>query len=174
MKKKQSNLFNSINLNVLDYILSFFKKTLINIEIPKENNDLYYSGLIRQISRAYLHFDFAPYDAFGWAIENVINQLAWNVYMQTSETGGEIKIYDQQWQPKIFDSHKMENNNGSYGFKESVVKNIRSISIQPEVGDLVLFNSRNFHEVLSASDTKRISISSFLGQFSDGNWIAWS
>lgn len=175
--KNQKKIFDAVKFDVLNSVFEFFEKTMGKIEIAKEGEYSYFAGLIRQIRRAYLHFDYAPYDGYSWSNHDIINQFAWNVYLKTPDNGGEAVVFNKMWQPYMLDDHKLINeNNGSYGFDYKIVEGCSCVKIKPNAGDLVLFNSRNFHEVLDNKEDNinRISLSSFMGQKYNGQWIAWS
>jgi len=134
----------------------------------------YFAGLIRQIDNsAKKHFDFAPYDAKGWAIEQVTKQVAWNIYLEMPDQGGETVVYNQPWLPDKFERFLLEGHSGSYGFSDACVEGAQAIVIKPRVCDLWLFNTRNFHEVLGSSGP-RITVSSFVGQTAPREYVMWS
>lgn len=129
----------------------------------------YFAGLIRHINVALLHIDFAQLDAPDWEIGNIISQLAWNLYVKAPNQGGVCKVYNRQWQPED-EKFKIS---GSYGYNHSLVAKSEVKENMPVVGDLVIFNSRNFHEVLPGVG-ERITISSFIGKMPEGDLIFWS
>ncbi|MDZ8189306.1 MAG: hypothetical protein RMX96_31265 [Nostoc sp. ChiSLP02] len=129
----------------------------------------YFAGLIRQINIALLHIDFAQLDAPNWRIGNITSQLVWNLYVKAPSQGGICKVYNRQWQPKD-EKYKIPD---SYGYDSSLVANSEVKHNIPLIGDLVIFNSRNFHEVLPGIG-ERITISSFIGQMPGGDLVFWS
>ncbi|MEH2050565.1 2OG-Fe(II)-dependent halogenase WelO5 family protein [Nostoc sp.] len=129
----------------------------------------YFAGLIRQINVALLHIDFAQLDAPDWEIGNVTSQLVWNLYVKAPSQGGICKVYNRQWQPED-EKYKIP---GSYGYDFSLIANSQVKHNIPLTGDLVIFNSRNFHEVLPGIG-ERITISSFIGQMPRGDLVFWS
>lgn len=136
----------------------------------------YFYGLIRNMGGAAdLHFDYAPYDAPNWFVGKITNQIAWNVYVKLPEEGGETIVYDKIWEPNIYEKFLAGSNTGSYGFKKEVIEDVDYLKIKPSVGDLLFFNSRNFHEVLSSTGKDRFSISCFIGQINDQkSLLLWS
>ena len=133
----------------------------------------YFAGLIRQINQAHLHFDFAKFDAPGWYISGIGQQLSWNIYVSVPQRGGELVVHELPWKQEIYEKFLMPGHSGSYGFEEELVSNVRRVDIAPAIGDLVIFNTRNFHQV-KAGEGKRISISSFFGKHSNGKIVFWS
>lgn len=134
----------------------------------------YFAGLIRQINNsAKKHFDFAPYDAKGWAIQDVTKQIAWNIYLEMPEHGGETVVYNRPWQPHMYEKFLLEGHHGSYGFSDAAVEGSQAIVIKPRTCDLWLFNTRNFHEVKGSSGP-RITMSSFIGKTNKDAFVMWS
>ncbi|HEY1353511.1 MAG TPA: 2OG-Fe(II) oxygenase [Ktedonobacteraceae bacterium] len=144
----------------------------VDVAHEEESNQRYFAGLIRIIGRTRLHFDWAPHDAQDWAIGRISAQLAWNIYLQASERGGTTRVYHRAWQ------HEDEcyREPGSYAFDPALVQNAAYIEIAPRTGELVLFNSRNYHEVEKTEGARqRLSISSFVGLLKPGQRLAlWS
>ena len=129
----------------------------------------YFAGLIRHINIALLHLDFAQLDAPNWGIGNITSQLAWNLYVKAPSQGGVCKVYNRQWQPED-EKYKTP---GSYGYDYSLVATSEVKHNIPLTGDLVIFNSRNFHEVVPAIG-ERITICSFIGKMPGGDLFFWS
>lgn len=153
---------------LIDKLTNISKK---NVSIAKSHSgDSYYAGLIRRIeSGTELHIDFSPAEQKGWEICDVIKQLAWNFYLQVGEEGtGIITIYNRAW--NIEDDQFKE---GSYGFSQQVVEGFNFVQIMPERGDLILFNTRNYHTV-SPSEGTRITVTSAIGELPSGELIFWS
>lgn len=174
-KLKRDTVYNVGGVNLLKKVMSSLSEELEEeVDIAKEPQyGDYFAGLIRQISTAYLHFDFAQYDAPGWFIQQIENQLSWNIYFGTPKEGGELVVYNQPWQPNIFEQFQLPGHSGSYGFNNYFVKERQYFTIKPDAGDLWIFNTRNFHEVLP-SDGRRYTNSSFIGQLKNGKFILWS
>ena len=65
----------------------------------------------------------------------------------------------------------------SYGLARDIVAGAPSLRYRPTAGDVVLFNTRNPHEVAGGTavgDGSRISIGSFVGRMPDGRLVMWS
>lgn len=135
----------------------------------QENIGSYFAGLVRQIRTALLHVDWGPLDAPGWEIGGIDAQLAWNIYLKAPFGGGECVVYNRQWRATD-ERLKLPD---SYGYCDSVVAGAERLHLVPRVGDLVLFNSRNFHEVRATME-ERITISSFVGRKRNGDICLWS
>lgn len=145
--------------------------TASQVGIAQENEQLgqYFAGLIRHINVALLHVDFAQLDAPDWEIGHCVAQLAWNLYLKVPKHGGECVVHNRQWCVND-EQYKLP---CSYSYDTNLVKNSEAKYITPVLGDLVLFNSRNFHQVLPG-DGERITMSSFIGKMPTGNLVFWS
>lgn len=130
----------------------------------------YYAGLIRRIENGTLiHVDYAPTEQNAWEVCDVISQLSWNLYLRVSDPNeGNTRIYNKQWEI----GHRRFRE-GSYGYSPEVVKGCESAVFEPTVGDLVIFNTRNFHAVESTKG-ERVTVTSALGLMPDGKLILWS
>lgn len=140
------------------------------VEIAREaGHGPYFAGLVRRIHLdASLHVDFAEVDAAGWSIADVTRQLAQNLFLAAPETGGECVVYNRPWSPQDEAAKTSE-----LYFDPGLVAGAESWRIEPALGDLVLINTRNLHEVAACSGT-RITLSHFLGTKPDGRLVAWS
>ncbi|MBD2562854.1 MULTISPECIES: 2OG-Fe(II)-dependent halogenase WelO5 family protein [Nostoc] len=130
----------------------------------------YYAGLIRKIERGTkLHIDYAPLEQSKWEIGTVIYQLSWNLYLKFSPSNhGQTRIYDRQWQPGD-DQYKLD----SYGYGDTVIADADAIAFQPYVGDVFIFNTRNYHTV-EPMDGQRVTFTSAIGLLPNGEIILWS
>lgn len=130
----------------------------------------YYAGLVRRIEQGTkLHVDYAPAEQKGWEICSVRHQLTWNLYLKVDASpSGHTSVYCRQWRPE--DNRFKE---GSYGFNRKVVAGSEHATFQPAVGEVVLFNTKNYHEV-AASLGERITVTSAIGETLQGDLILWS
>lgn len=115
-----------------------------------------------------IHVDFAPQDSAGWAIGGSQNQLAWNLYIDIPQQGGELLIWDKQWQPAD-DIFQVD---GNYYYDEAVVAGQNRLSIKPQRGEILLINTRNFHAV--ADSDNRFAFGSFIACLGEGSMMLWS
>jgi hypothetical protein len=168
--KKRDNIVNSCKFDPLKLIFDLFENEGMKIKVMKEEDYCdYYVGLFRFFdpgASALIHFDYAPYDGRNWAIEKITQQISFNLYLQLPKTGGEIVVYNKQWEKEKYDKFKIPQSVASYGYNYDLVKEIEFFEYAPQVGDLYFFNSRNFHEVKKGDDY-RFSMSSFIGREND-------
>lgn len=133
----------------------------------------YFAGLVRiTIGGIRIHCDWGPQDGAGWSIEGVTGQLAWNIYYDLTESGGETTTYRQPWTPALEEYADPS----AFGYYLPVaVEQVNRQVIAPRRGELVLINSRNLHSVAAAVGAgTRISASSFIGAMPDGSLALWS
>ncbi|MBX9769401.1 MAG: 2OG-Fe(II) oxygenase [Bdellovibrionales bacterium] len=134
----------------------------------EESIGSYFAGTFRNVMTVgHLHFDYAPFEAKGWNIDTVDSQLSWNLYLN-QPIGGKLRVYNRFYNPK---DEKLRVKN-EYYYQRSIIGNCEQFSYVPRVGDLVLFNSRNIHEVEPVTGN-RYSLSSFIGR-TDRSLILWS
>jgi len=97
-----------------------------------------------------------------------LQQYAWNIYLSDPGEGGECVVYNKPWE-KADDQYIK---GATYGYDHEVVKGAESIKIKPEPGMLLLFNSRNFHEVLK-STKPRLSLGGHVGRLTPSEYQLW-
>lgn len=127
---------------------------------PSEWNRPYGVGVIRRITTALPHVDWAPMDGGDWAVAGLSAQLALNVFLQVpEEAGGDTIVYRRPWTPDL-EEHRQP---GSYWYRPESLEGVERAVVRPRAGDLMIFSSRNVHEVrpVSASVADRLTLSSF-------------
>jgi hypothetical protein len=131
----------------------------------------YFAGLVRRIEDGtMLHVDYAPAEHPAWCVGQVRCQLAWNVYVELeSPEAGWTHIFNRPWQPAL-EGFKIPD---SYGYRRDLLDGVEQFSYRPALGDLFLFNTRNFHEV-APGNGNRMTINSAVGLFEDGALLLWS
>jgi hypothetical protein len=156
---------------VIDAIATSTHRNVGVFEEPEFGN--YFAGAFRSFrGHGRLHADHAPSHIHQpWAVTEIERQMTWNVYYSMLNTGGDLVIYDT--------IHTAQNDTmkvpGDYYFPYEVLENDRAhFRIKPRVGDLIIFNTQNFHEVLGNTDGRRISQTSFIGLKKDASLGLWS
>jgi len=115
-----------------------------------------------------VHVDFASQDSAGWAIAEAGAQLAWNFYLRVPAEGGELLLWDKQWQPED-DRYQVDDN---YFYDEAVVRDARMVRVSVSPGEVIIINSRNFHAVSDVQD--RLAFGSFISIFEGDRLRLWS
>ncbi|MHC5731402.1 MAG: 2OG-Fe(II)-dependent halogenase WelO5 family protein, partial [Nostoc sp.] len=99
----------------------------------------------------------------------IITQLSWTLYLKLSPNNhGKTCIYDRRWQPSD-EQYKLD----SYGYSDTVIADVDMISFQPYIGDVLLFNTSNFHYV-EPMNGQRVAFTSMIGLLPNGEIIFWS
>ncbi|MGW4803026.1 L-gamma-glutamyl-L-propargylglycine hydroxylase BesE [Kitasatospora sp. NPDC004272] len=130
-----------------------------------------FGGTLREINAgALIHFDDInrefPTTAFD---QEVIAQLAFNVWVSVPAAGGQTTVWRHRWEPAD------EMYRQDYGYRGETVAHCQSVSLTPQLGDGLLFNPANFHAVEKSSPGgRRIAFAFFLGLTTTGQLIAWS
>ena len=143
--------------------------------IASENDASYFAGIIRAVKRSPLHNDFAPRDFPKWAIGDITQQFAWNLYLRSPASGdGKVVVYKRNWVPE--DTRFKHQSADMMGYRYEIIKGVPSLALDPLEGRLVFFKTSNYHEVLESSgDITRISASSFIGmKDASSPLILWS
>lgn len=133
----------------------------------------YFAGAFRSFrGHGKLHVDHAPsHIQQPWAVTEIKRQMTWNLYYTRLNSGGELVIYDTIHTPQN-EPMKVP---GEYYFPYEVLERPDCISLVPEVGDLIIFNTQNFHEILGNNGGgHRISQTSFIGLKQDDSLGLWS
>lgn len=164
---KRKDIFSKV-LNPIDKIMGAFSQKL-NPQIALEqgmDNCPYFSGLMRIMGvESTLHYDYAPNQVNDWWISDLDEQFGAILYLQMPLSGGGLKIYNHPWviEDEKFNNDKIEK--GPFGFDSSFLENETSINVMPSAGDLIVFRTKNFHEVekMVLDENKyRITVGSFI------------
>lgn len=142
---------------------------------PELDQARYFAGLIRAMgAKSTLHFDYAPKQLPGWSVADADEQFGLVLYLQMPEAGGALNIYDHPWTPED-ESHNNDHvEKGTFGFDEDFLGDTPYASVLPSEGDLVVFRTRNFHQVDEIhSDRPRLGLTTFMSQQA-GALALWS
>jgi hypothetical protein len=144
------------------------------IEIASEGGRPYFAGIIRSTSdKIDLHVDWAPVNSPDYAIGAIDSQLGWNFFAEELESGGHTTVHNVPWNPHVEPGVIPK----SYGLERQLVEGSRSFTYRPTAGDVVIFNTRNPHEIAPGTAKpggSRVSIGSFVGRMPDGSLVLWA
>jgi hypothetical protein len=144
------------------------------IGVAREKFGQYYAGIIRQASDGVdLHADFAPFNAPHYLIGTIDAQLGWNFYAEELVSGGETTVHHAPWAPEMRAGEIPK----SYDLPRETVAGAETFTFTPDLGDVVIFNTRNPHEIAggeAAPGRERISIGSFIGRLPNRDLVMWS
>jgi len=171
IRQVQDRIF-ARSFNPLERFLSHMR-THVAADVRVARNDEgaeYYAGLIRRIEKGtLLHVDFAPGEQPDWEVGLIEDQLVWNLYLRVSNSSsGRTHIFNREWTSE--DNRLKE---GIYGYNRSVVHGCDEAVFMPHVGDVIIFNTRNFHYV-EPTDGERVAFTSAIGRTKDDAFILWS
>ena len=137
------------------------------VTLAEDEYGPYFAGIIRFASAGIdLHADYAPFNMPGYAVADITAQLAWNLFVEAPTTGGVTTVHNSPWTPTLQDDAPPK----SYGLPREDVASAETFDYRAAVGDVVIFNSRNPHEVSpgGAAETQgRLQIGSFVGRRPD-------
>ena len=110
---------------------------------------------VRSLPGAPLHTDWIVRELPTFeAFDGLLDQFAWNVYLKVGESGGQTLIYD------------------TTNPATAALMDAATAEIIPQVGELILFRSRNVHAV-NATLGDRLTISGFWGPCVTGDIRYW-
>lgn len=144
------------------------------VGVAREDMGDYFAGIIRFASEGVaLHADWAPVNSPTYDIGRIDGHLGWNFFAEELESGGLTTVHNAPWDPKVEPGEIPK----SYGLDRALVEGAPTATYRPTAGDVVLFNTRNPHEIsggTAAPGGSRISIGSFVGRMPDGQLVLWA
>lgn len=148
-----------------------------SVEIARDPGGRLYSATIIRSSNEglTLHADFAPYQAPQLTVTTCTAQLAWNFYAEVPDSeGGHTTLHNRPWTwTRRQDGEIAEN----YPLAREQVEGAETFTFKPREGEIIIFNSRNPHEVIPVVDAKgkdRIAMATFIGRMPSGDLRLWS
>lgn len=136
----------------------------------------YYAGIIRLASQGVdLHVDYAPFNTLDYAISQIDAQLGWNFFAEDPGAGGLTTIHNAPWNPARIEGEIPQ----SYDLDHKIVEGASAFTYSPTAGDVVIFNTRNPHEISAGAKgadpaKDRVSIGSFIGRMPDRSLVLWA
>ncbi|MCK6545381.1 2OG-Fe(II) oxygenase [Myxococcota bacterium] len=129
----------------------------------------YFAGIIRRINTGVdLHADCCRRTDPRWQIHGNVAQLSLNVYL-TDFTGGACVVHDRLRE----EADDVTVPRGSYVYDRALVRGASAARLQPKKGELLMINSRCFHEVEPAT-SDRVTFAAFVGLLPDGRFVVWA
>lgn len=151
------------------------QKTDYSIAVADEPDyGSYFAGIIRILCGGNnVHIDFAPQFAKDHVVGEVTAQLTWNVYVDEPRSGGETIIWNKPWIP----TGNPEEDSKYPHFTREELQDVDSFVFKAQAGDVMIFNSRNPHQVEITTDVQklnRIGAGSFIGRAGARDLVLWS
>lgn len=101
----------------------------------------------------------------------LLGQIAGNIYLKMPPSGGEITLWSQELSQA---EYACLQTSGSYGIDPSKLPP-PLVTLTPEPGELILFNSRRMHAVTNSRGGQRVTWSCFIGlKLNEKPLIMWS
>ncbi|MFF4935004.1 putative 2OG-Fe(II) oxygenase [Streptomyces griseofuscus] len=140
------------------------------VEYARSGGRPMFAGMIREVSNgAKLHFDEITRESPGLLDETPASFVTLNWYLDMPTSGGEVSVYRHRWRPAD------ERYRDRYGYAPEAVAGEPFVTVRPEAGDAVLFDSRNLHSIKQiAGEGRRVTLSFFLGITGRGPLHMWS
>lgn len=148
-----------------------------DVKIAQDPGGRAYSATIIRSSNEglALHADFAAYQAPQLTVTACTAQLAWNFYAEVpAGDGGHTVVYNSPWTWQRTEADEVAEN---YPLARSQVEGAESFTFRPREGEVMMFNSRNPHEVIpvaAPNGKDRIAMATFIGRMPDGGLRLWS
>lgn len=133
-----------------------------------------FAGIIRLASNGIgRHVDWAPINTPDYAISGIDGQLGWNLFVESPGAGGVTTVHNRPWNVEV---EPGKDPPMSYGLDDGHIADSESFAYAPVTGDVVIFNSRNPHEVSAGvpGGGDRLQIGSFVGRLPGGDMVLWS
>lgn len=144
------------------------------VELANEGGREYFAGIIRSTSdKIDLHVDWAPVNSPDYVIGAIDAQLGWNFFAEELESGGHTTVHNNPWDPEVVPGEIPK----SYGLDRALIKGAPNFVYRATTGDVVIFNTRNPHEIAPGTakpDGSRVSIGSFVGRMPDNRLVLWA
>ncbi|GAA2785297.1 hypothetical protein GCM10010441_07820 [Kitasatospora paracochleata] len=129
-----------------------------------------FGGTLREMNAgALVHYDDLNREfPTGLFDQELLAQLAFNVWVSVPAAGGATTVWRHRWEPA--DEQYLQ----AYGYRAEAVEHYQRVDLAPRIGDGLLFNPANFHAVEPNPGGRRIAFAFFLGLTITGQLIAWS
>ncbi|MGB3204477.1 MAG: hypothetical protein WBB28_05770 [Crinalium sp.] len=119
-------------------------------------------------------------DVMGWGFlgsykdkPNLINNIAANVYLRTSESGGEIMLWDEWPTQSEYNIERKIDEPVIVGDHKKITQ--PKLEIRPNLGDLILFNSMRIHAVKKIETGVRMTWGCLIGYSgADDPLVIWT
>ncbi|MCP9944206.1 2OG-Fe(II) oxygenase family protein [Streptomyces somaliensis] len=130
-----------------------------------------FGGTLREINAGLLtHYDDINREfPDGLFDQDVVAQLAFNLYVSVAPGGGATTVWRHRWEPAD------EGHREAYGYRPGAVAGCQRVDLPPHPGDALLFDPAHFHAVEpNRGAGRRIAFAFFLGLTTRGRLVVWS
>jgi len=144
------------------------------VHVAREDLGKYFAGIVRLATGGLeLHADWAPLNGPDYGIARIDGQIGWNLFAESLPFGGDTLVCNAPWDPPVQPGAIPE----SYPLDHAIVEGAPSLRYEATLGDVVLFNTRNPHQVFgndASAGCMRVTIGSFVGRMPDRSLVLWS
>jgi hypothetical protein len=138
----------------------------------------YFAGGVKtRVDGSALHFDFVPHLVPDYQIGRITDQFSWNLYLAVPARTGSTTLFNAP----VSDTDGRTAMATAAGWNNLInpsrLAGSEHYTFQPQVGEAVLFNTRNPHtiEVNNPDPGElRIQIGSFIGRMNNNELVLWS
>ena len=167
------NLF-SKTISPIDKMHQILEKIFEKKISTATEDNMNYSDCVIRIHKngdsVHIHRDNCNFEMPEYVVSKYQHQLSAILYLQSPQSGGELKIYDKHWCKD--DEFQRQ---PDFGYSSTVVDGFDHITISPIPGNLVLLNPNFYHKIESVFGTKhRISIGFFFAESSENDLSCWN
>lgn len=168
-------VFDAANFNPLQRLIELLRSHwTASVDIANEYGKPYFAGIVRSTcDKIDLHADWAPINSPDYAIGAIDGHLGWNFFAEELQSGGHTIVYNSPWDPEVTTGEIPK----SYGLDRSLAEGAPCFTYSPTAGDVVIFNTRNPHEIAPGTAKpggSRVSIGSFVGRMPDNRLVLWA
>jgi hypothetical protein len=137
------------------------------LAFDEEYHQYYSPGVISiQTKGSKLHVDHVKYESYDWSLTDISAQFSCVLYLQVPESryGGQLEIYNRCWREEDIKFEFSQNPKIRTGVDEKIIESCSKIEFQPQIGDLLIFNTSYYHRILKTEANQlRITSLSFFG-----------
>ncbi|MEO8544884.1 MAG: hypothetical protein ABI434_14945 [Burkholderiaceae bacterium] len=168
-------VFDAANFNPLQRVIDLLRTHWdASVDIASEDGKPYFAGIVRSTcDKIDLHVDWAPINSPDYAIGAIDGHIGWNFFAEELQSGGHTNVYNNPWDPDVAADEIPK----SYGLDRKLTEGVACFTYRPTAGDVVIFNTRNPHEIAPGTAKpggSRVSIGSFIGRMPDRSLVLWA
>ncbi|APJ05033.1 hypothetical protein AXG55_01120 [Silvanigrella aquatica] len=123
--------------------------------------------IMKRPEKSYMVEKQPHYDGLQQKGVKIRGQFSANIYIAMPNTGGELELWDVPGIP----TDQFIEDSSEINWREILPQ---SVLVKPEVGELVIINTRKPHAVRNFTENYRISLQSFIGVKEDEHLMIWN
>lgn len=128
-----------------------------------------FAGMVRDLKGDLrMHFDEVVREFPDVFDATPVAQLGFNCYISLPEQGGELNVMRRRWRPAD-DASRI-----GFGWSQSIAAGEPALSLTPELGEGIFFDTRNYHFITPNTGGRRLTLAFFVGVTADNRLIIWA